>query len=195
MDEVEDMVRTALRDNAAPITQDSLRHPVPPAARRPRTRQALLVAAAFVLAAGGITTAITLSPGDGPHWGAQSLAPAYAGFRWNLRKVDSYEVPADLNASLSFDLDGSFRTYDGVNSMFGHYDATATSARARDVGRTYALYIGADPMRQAVIAAMDELTVVEVETSVTGDQLTVHARSHMMVFTRGGPDTSSAPSR
>lgn len=185
MDEVEDLVRTALRDNAALITQDSLRRPAPPA-RRPRTRQALLVAAAFILAAGGITTAIAL--GADPHWGTQSLAPAYTGFRWDLRTVDSHEVPADLGASLSFDRDGRILMRDGVNSMFGHYDTTTNSVRLRDVGRTHALYVGDDPMRLAVIGAMDEMTVQEVEASVTGDQLTIHTNTHKMVFARFHPN-------
>lgn len=194
MDDVEDLVRTALRDNAAPITQDSLRQPDPPAARRPRTRSAALVAAAFVLAAGGITTAIALRADSGLQWGTQ--APAYAGFRWDLRNVDSHEVPADLGASLTFARGGDFRMRDGVNAMFGHYDGTPTSVRLRDVGRTLAAYAGDDPMRRAVIDAMDELSLREAQVSLTQDRLVVITNTHQMTFVRGEPATGrNTPSR
>ncbi len=194
MDEVEDRVRTALRDNAALITQDSLRHNAPRAARQPRTRSAVLVAAAFVLAAGGVTAAISLRGNDSPglQWGAET--PAYAGFRWHLRTVGDHEVPADLGASASFRPGGDFQLSDGTNSMFGHYDATATSVRLRDVGRTFALYAGDDPVRLAVIAAMDELTAREARVSVSKDRLVVTTDSHELVFTRGEAVTSTVPS-
>lgn len=196
MDEVEDAVRTALRDNAALITQDSLRHTAPPAARPRKGRSAVLVAAAFVLAAGGVTTAVTLRGGDGPghQWGVEAGSPAYVGFHWNLRKVGEYDVPPDLRASASFLPGGDFRLFDGTNSMFGRYEATTTSVRLRDVGRTFALYAGNDPVRRAVIAAMDELTVQEARVSVSADRLVVTTKSHEMVFARGDVATSAAPS-
>lgn len=195
MDDVEDLVRTALRDNAAQITQESLRHNAPPAQRKPARRSALLVAAAFVVAAGGVTAAVTLG-GDGLHWGAE--APAYAGSRWNLRTVGGAEVPADLGAYVSFTRGDDFRGHDGVNSVVGQYDGTPTSVRPRDLTLTTALYAGDDPVRKAVIAAMDELRTRGAQVSVTADRLVVRTSAQEMVFTRGGPATgrgTPVPSR
>ncbi|MGW6930016.1 META domain-containing protein [Lentzea sp. NPDC054927] len=195
MDDVEDLVRTALRDNAAQITQDSLRHNAPPAQRKPATRSALLVAAAFVVAAGGVTAAVTFG-GDGLHWGSD--APAYAGSRWNLQSVGGTEVPADLGAYVSFTRGDDFRAHDGVNAMTGHYDGTPTSVRPRDISVTTALYAGDDPVRKAVISAMDELRAQGAQVSVAADQLVVRTGTQEMVFTRGGPATgrgTPVPSR
>lgn len=184
MDDVEDLVRTALRDNAALITPDSLRRNAPPAPRRHAARPALLVAAAFVVAAGGVTATVTLR-GDGQHWGTE--APAYAGSRWNLRTVGGAEVPADLGAYASFGPGDDFRAFDGTNSMTGRYDALTTAVRLRDVGATTALYAGDDPVRKAVISAMNEWTAREAQVSVTADQLVVRTGKQEMVFSRGGP--------
>lgn len=191
MDDVENLVRTALRDNAALITQDSLRNTSPPTARQPKTRSTVLVAAAFVLAVGGITTAVTLRGNDGlgQLWGTRVEGPAYVGFRWNMLKADGYEVPADLGASMSFFRTGDFRMRDGVNTMFGRHDAAATSVRLRDIGRTSALYTGSDPMRRAVIDAMDELSLQEARVSITGDRLVITTNTHEMILTRGEPVT------
>jgi heat shock protein HslJ len=183
MDGLDDLVRTALKDDAALITQDSLRHPAASAARPRRVRSALLAAAVLVLAAGGITTAIALRADHGSHWGAQ----AWAGFRWDLRTVDSHEVPADLGASASFSRAGDVQLRDGINSMSGRYDATATSVRLRDVGTTFALYAGDDPTRKAVIDAMRELTSQDAQVSLTGERLTISTNTHRMVLTRGEP--------
>lgn len=186
MDDVEDLVRTALRDNAALITRDSLRPAVPPAPRKPSTRPALLVAAAFVVAAGSVTAAVALRADD-LNWGTE--APAYVGSRWNLRTVAGAEVPSDLGAYASFGPGDDFQAFDGINTMVGHYDATTTSVRLRDVGTTTALYADDDPVRKAVISAMSEWTSREVQVSVTGDQLVLNTGAHQMVFSRGGPAT------
>lgn len=195
MDDVEDLVRTALRDNAALITQDSLRNTAAPAPRKSATRSALLVAAAFVVAAGGVTAAVTLRD-DNQHWGTE--APAYAGSRWELRTVGGAEVPADLGAFVSFTRGDDFRSYDGVNSMVGHYDATQNSVLLRDIALTYAAYAGDDPVRKAVISAMNEFLVRGAQLSVTSDQLVVRTTAQEMVFTRSGPATGNGtppPSR
>lgn len=186
MDDVEDLVRIALRDNAALITRDSLRYTAPRAPRKPATRSALLVAAAFVVAAGGVTAAVTLR-GDDQNWGME--APAYAGSRWDLRTVSGAEVPFDLGAYVSFGPGDDFRAFDGVNTMVGHYDAMTTSVRLRDVGTTTALYAGDDPVRKAVISAMNEWTSREAQFSITADQLTLKTGTQEMVFSRGGPAT------
>ena len=156
----EDVVRTALRENSAPITQDPLRHT---AAGRRKGRSAVLVAVAFVLAAGGITTAITLG-GAGQQSGVQAGTPAYAGFRWHLRKVDDHDVPAEVGASVSFLSGGDFRLSDGINAAFGRYDA------------------------------MDELTSQEAGIALSGDRLVITTASHEMVLSRGETATRAVPS-
>ncbi|MFD4676381.1 META domain-containing protein [Lentzea sp. NPDC058450] len=193
MDGIEDVVRTALRDNAALVTRESLRHSAPAARRAPRTRGAVLAAAVFVLAAGGITTAVTMV-GDAPgqQWGVEG--PGYAGHRWDLRGVDGRAVPGEVDASATFRADGSFQLSDGTNSMFGRYEGTASSMRLLDVGRTYALYTGDDPVRLAVIAAMNELTSRNAGVSVSGDRLVVTTGAHEMTFVRAGVASAVVPS-
>lgn len=200
MDNTEELLRSALKENAAAITPDSLRHRGPVTLRPSRIRSVAVVAAAFVVAAGVVTGAAVLNGRDGGQMvGAESRQDAYVGYQWRLRSVAKdqveHEVPAEVGATVSFYSNGDVVMQDGVNALFGRYEGSAAALQLRDVGRTYAVYGGDDPVRLMVIDAVHGLTSGTMRLSTADDRLTITTATHLLVLDRGDalPDGPSAP--
>jgi heat shock protein HslJ len=211
MDDIERMVRGALHDRAAEITRATLHEPDPRPARRSRTMPVMLATACFVAVT--ITVPVTLfllregSPGDiagnspsRPYSGP----PGYAGYRWQLTSVQANgqrsPIPPEILASASFFPDGTVIFQDNVNALSGRYDAGADGFSVHDVGTTFALYAGDDPLQKMVISAIGALVSGQaVQANLSGTQLVLAIPEYTMSFERSVPvDTRTvgpAPSR
>ncbi|KAA2262630.1 hypothetical protein F0L68_12060 [Solihabitans fulvus] len=198
-DELEQLVRGTLRRQAAEITQDSLRHHDIRPVRRSRVAPVLLVLACVVAVAVGsvlIYQGHTASPLGTP--------PGYVGYQWRLTEVATGEantvVSQDIRATASFFPDGTVVLVDSVNALTGRYDGTATGFGVRGIGTTLALYDGRDPVRLAVVTAVDDLASGQhVDAAVLGETLTLRAAGRTLTFQQVGPvhpsDLRPGPSR
>jgi heat shock protein HslJ len=197
MDDVEQLVRGALRDRAAEITPATLHnHDLRPARRRSRAMPVMLATACFVAVA--ITVPVTLfvlrggNPDDvagSSPTGPYSGPPGYAGYRWLLTSVQAngqrFPVPPDIPASASFFPDGTVVFQDNVNALSGRYDAGADGFSVHDVGTTFVLYAGDDPVQKMVISAVGALASGQaVQANLSGTHLVLATPDYTMSFQR-----------
>ncbi|HET8583191.1 MAG TPA: hypothetical protein VFL65_08055 [Jatrophihabitans sp.] len=194
--ELEDEIRTALRESAESVTRDRLHYADGPRDRvRRRAPLYAAIAAAVVVAIAVGASFWTANRGTTPA-GGHSLR--LAGNYWRLVSVtDSHgtvAIPNSPPADLMFYPDGTFAATDGGNVYTGDYRSTPTSIALSHVIGSGAGYVGSNPVVLARIAAVGAMTTGD-EVAVTrhGDHLTLHAGSYTLQYKYGGSAEKSTP--
>lgn len=160
-------------------------------APRPRRRTPATLAAAAVLLLAALPTIIVSVHDDALHQVPTSAG--YVGYRWKVVAIDDsqghLDVPAALHPSLDFRPDNTVGGDDTVNALDGTRRATRDGYRVLHIGTTLSGYVGGDPVRTRIIAAVDAMFYnagVGVHR-VDSDTLTLAAQGITVTTERGAP--------
>lgn len=115
---------------------------------------AIAVVVAVVVTRGSATSAPTGSATHGP------TRHSLANTQWRMTAVRSdgktVSIPSGVNDVLAF-RDGAFSAYDTVNRSGGHYSMLAGNLVTVGLFSTYVGYGGGDPIRDALVRAIDQI--------------------------------------
>ena len=188
--ELEDEIRTALRESAESVTRARLRYADGPRdrVRRRAALYAALAAAAVVVAIAIGASLWTANRASTPAGGTG--ADTLAGTGWRLVSVTgphgTIAIPGELAAGVQFPLGGRFVAEDGVNAYSGGYRADSTGIFISDVSGSAAGYVGADSVQLAAIEGIQALFVsgtdrpVHVGVQEHGAHLTLRAGKYTL---------------
>ena len=183
------------------------------AARRRRTR-AVLAVAAGAMAVAGVAAVVPLVTGPAP--GPDDAGPAaysasagYVGSGWRLVSVadgaTTTAIPASAGCRVDFLADGRILLDNGVNALNGRFTSSAGGFAVREVGSTFVLYDGKDPVRRTAIAALNTMAYGNADgvtapapaantiVAADGGRLVVQADAYRLTFERTGAAASSRP--
>jgi hypothetical protein len=166
-----------------------------------RRRPILVIAAVAAL-----TTLIALVPtiissisGGNEHRTQEISTSMYLGYRWILTEVrdgsSRTAIPASGGGYIDLRRSGVLAANNGVNALTGRYSASGRSLVVTGVGTTYVGYVGGDPIRDTVIAALNALvygnrdgtgdgTAHDTVLAVTEAQMTLDASGLQLIFQR-----------
>jgi DNA-directed RNA polymerase specialized sigma24 family protein len=210
--ELPNAIRQALHADelaAADLRQPALRDAPP---RRPGTRILAATGSAAAIATVAVVLAVVLPAhsGDRQSAGSAGALGGVVGHRWRVTGLHdahgTLAVPTSLRAEVGFTRDGYVLGDDTVNALQGRYRETTDGYTLRDGGTTLAAYAGKDPDRLRVIAAVDALFLVIVDSvgsrqpaptvrvaaRFDGQRLTLERGGTVLSFTRSGPQADFA---
>jgi hypothetical protein len=203
-DDVEQVVRRALRADSELITRESLQYTGVRTPQRPR--RGLVLGTASVAAAaiiGGTVVAAQNLSGQTARRGTTDAAgesmtgDPFDGTRWKLTAIEhdgqKTSVPPSWDATVEFS-GGRVSMYDTGNAVGGPYSRTPDGFTLFDQAITDKLVVSTDPVRTLVMQAMDAISfggssqanAGVVEATVDGDSMVLTIQGFTLTFSRDG---------